>query len=172
MENIRDMLRIVPDFPKPGIGFVDITTVLKNGNAFRNVIDEFYNHYKNINVDRIIGIESRGFIFASVLAYVWNKGVIPVRKPGKLPADTYKAEYSLEYGTDAVEIHKDAVEKGMNILIIDDLLATGGTAQATCKLVEQAGGIVAGTGFMIELAFLNGREKLTDYDIYSMIIIE
>ncbi|MFC1561383.1 adenine phosphoribosyltransferase [candidate division KSB1 bacterium] len=172
MLNIREKIRVVQDFPKQGIGFFDITTLLKDGPAFRQVIDEFHREYRDTEFDRIAGTESRGFVFAAALAYKMNKGMIPVRKPGKLPAETYREEYALEYGTDAVEMHRDAVELGMNVLVIDDLLATGGTALATCRLIEKAGGSVAGVGFMIELGFLNGRQQLENYDLYSMLRIE
>ena len=171
MIDIQKLTRIVPDFPKPGIGFFDITTVLKDGPAFGQVIDSFYEVYKDRDIDKIAGIEARGFVYASALAYKLKKGLILVRKPGKLPSEVLHHEYELEYGTDSVEMHKDAVEHDENILVIDDLMATGGTAEATCKLVEQAGAIVAGVGFMIELCFLNGRNKLKNHDIYSMLKI-
>lgn len=172
MIDIQKLTRIVPDFPKPGIGFFDITTVLKDGPAFGQVIDSFYEVYREWDIDKIVGIEARGFVYASALAYKMKKGLILVRKPGKLPSEVLHHEYELEYGTDSVEMHKDAVEHDEKVLVIDDLLATGGTAEATCKLVEQAGGIVAGVGFMIELCFLNGRNKLKNHDIYSMLQIE
>lgn len=172
MIDIQKLTRIVPDFPKPGIGFFDITTVLKDGPAFGQVIDSFYEVYREWDIDKIAGIEARGFVYASALAYKMKKGLILVRKPGKLPSEVLHHEYELEYGTDSVEMHKDAVEHDEKVLVIDDLLATGGTAEATCKLVEQAGGIVAGVGFMIELCFLNGRNKLKNHDIYSMLLIE
>lgn len=172
MIDIQKLTRIVPDFPKPGIGFFDITTVLKDGPAFGQVIDSFYEVYRERDIDKIVGIEARGFVYASALAYKMKKGLILVRKPGKLPSEVLHHEYELEYGTDSVEMHKDAVEHDEKVLVIDDLLATGGTAEATCKLVEQAGGIVAGVGFMIELCFLNGRNKLKNHDIYSMLQID
>lgn len=172
MLDIRKLTRVVQDFPKPGIGFFDITTVLKDGPAFHQVIDELYNRFKDADFERIAGTESRGFIYAAAMAYKMSKGLILIRKPGKLPADTIKEEYALEYGTDAVEMHTDAVDKGMRILVLDDLLATGGTAKATCALIEKAGGVVAGVGFMIELDFLKGRDKLKKYDIYSLMHVE
>lgn len=172
MIDIRKMTRVVPDFPKPGIGFFDITTVLKDGQAFQQVIDTLYDRFKNCEIDKITGIEARGFVYAAALAYKMKKGLILIRKPGKLPAETFRWEYELEYGTDAVEMHKDAVEPGENILVIDDLLATGGTVAATCKLIEEAGGKVEGVGFMIELDFLHGRDKLQKYDVFSIINIE
>jgi len=172
MSDLRSKLRTIPDFPKPGILFFDITTLLTDAVAFRETIDRFYERYKDTEFDRIAGTESRGFIYASALAYKMNKGVILIRKPGKLPAETYQEEYALEYGTDAIEMHRDAVGENMKVLVIDDLLATGGTALATCKLVEKAGGKVAGIGFVIELDFLKGADKLQDYDVFSMIHIE
>ncbi|MFC1513654.1 adenine phosphoribosyltransferase [candidate division KSB1 bacterium] len=169
--DIKKMTRVVQDFPKPGIGFFDITTVLKDKDAFKQVIDTMSDYFKDHKFTKIAGTEARGFVYASALAYKMNKGLILIRKPGKLPADTYKYEYSLEYGSDAVEMHKDAVENGENILVIDDLLATGGTIDATCKLIEKAGGIVAGVGFMIELDFLKGRDKIDKYDVFSILNI-
>ncbi len=168
---LKDKLRVVQDFPKPGIGFFDITTLLKDGPAFVEAVDMFSNHFNNYSFTKIAGIEARGFVFASALAYKMGKGVILIRKPGKLPAGTVREEYELEYGTDAVEMHTDAVGNGENILVIDDLLATGGTVSATCRLIEHAGGIVSGVGFLIELDFLKGRDKLQKYYIYSMIHI-
>lgn len=169
MTNLAEYIRNVPDFPKKGIGFKDITTLLKNGEAFRLAIDELGNKFEKQKVDKIVGIESRGFIFGAVLAYNWQIGFVPVRKPGKLPAETLKQEYQLEYGTDSLEMHKDAISSGESILIVDDLLATGGTARATVQLVEKLGGIVQGIAFLIELSFLNGREKLKDCTVVSLI---
>jgi len=170
--DIRETIRIVQDFPKPGIGFFDITTMLKDGPAFRQAINNLYERYRDTGIDKIAGIEARGFVFASVLAYKMRKGLVLIRKPGKLPAETLRKEYALEYGSDAVEMHTDSVEKGEKILMIDDLLATGGTVGAACSLIEQAGGTIAGVGFLIELDFLKGREKLKKYGVYSMIHIE
>ena len=172
MTDIREKIRIVQDFPKPGIGFFDITTMLKDGPAFRQAINNLYEIYRDTGIDKIAGIEARGFVFASVLAYKMRKGLVLIRKPGKLPAETLRKEYTLEYGSEAVEMHTDAVEKGEKILMIDDLLATGGTVGAACFLIEQAGGTIAGVGFLIELDFLKGREKLKKYGVYSMIHIE
>lgn len=172
MSDLQKKLRLIPDFPKPGIVFFDITTLLKDADAFQEVINLLYERYKDIEFDMIAGTESRGFIFAATLAYKMNKGVILVRKPGKLPAETLSEEYALEYGTDSVEMHVDAVEDGMRVLVLDDLLATGGTALATCKLIEKAGGVVAGVGFMVELAFLSGRDKIDRFDVYSIINID
>ena len=169
MEKFKNIIRNVPDFPKKGIGFKDITTLLKDGNAFKDSIDAIANNYNADDIDLIVGVEARGFIFASALAYKWSKGVIMVRKPGKLPAEIVSEQYSLEYGTDAVEIHKDAISANQRILIVDDLLATGGTVAATCRLVEKLGGRIVGIAFLIELNFLNGAEKLNNYDIFSLV---
>jgi len=169
MQNLQNFIRNVPDFPKKGIGFKDITTLIKNGKAFQESVDAIANHYNPEDIDLIVGIEARGFIFASALAYKWGKGFIPVRKPGKLPAQKLTEEYALEYGTDKIEIHQDAISPNQRILIVDDLLATGGTVTATCRLVEKLGGIVAGIAFLIELSFLRGSEKLKGYNIYSLI---
>ena len=169
MEELKQKIRNVPDFPKPGIGFKDITTLIKDGEAFKKSIDAIAQNYNPADIDLIVGIEARGFLFAAALAYKWGKGVIPIRKPGKLPAETVREEYSLEYGTDAIEIHKDAIVKNQRILIIDDLLATGGTVAAACRLVEKLGGKVAGIAFLIELSFLKGIEKLKNYPVISLI---
>lgn len=169
MEELKQKIRNVPDFPKPGIGFKDITTLIKDGDAFKKAIDAMADHYNPDDIDIIVGIESRGFIFAAALAYKWGKGFVPVRKPGKLPAETLKEEYQLEYGTDAVEIHKDAISKNQRVLIVDDLLATGGTVATTCRLVEKLGGRIVGIAFLIELAFLNGIEKLKKYQTCALI---
>jgi adenine phosphoribosyltransferase len=168
--DLKEKIRSIPDFPKPGILFRDITTLLKDADAFQEVIEQLAARYAKLPIDIIAGIESRGFIFGAALAARLKKGFIPIRKPGKLPAKTYSAEYSLEYGTDRIEMHADAVQQGSRVLLIDDLLATGGTMQAACRLVEQAGGTVAECAFMIELAFLNGKEKLKGYTVFSMIV--
>jgi adenine phosphoribosyltransferase len=162
-------IRSVPDFPVEGILFYDITTMLKDPAALRESIDRLTNHYRNSGVDMVVGIESRGFIFGIPLAYQLEAGFVPVRKPGKLPAATIAESYALEYGTNSLEIHVDAIEKGQKVLIVDDLLATGGTAKATCNLVEKLGGQVVGLAFAVELTFLNGREKLQNYDVYSLL---
>ena len=172
MDDLKTLIREVPDFPKPGILFYDITTLLKDRSGLQSVVEALRTQCDGIRFDIVLGIEARGFIFGPVLAHALGTGFVPVRKPGKLPAETVKMEYALEYGTDAVEMHRDAVELGMNVLVIDDLLATGGTALATCRLIEKAGGSVAGVGFMIELGFLNGRQQLENYDVYSMLRIE
>jgi adenine phosphoribosyltransferase len=168
MDDLKKLIREVPDFPKPGILFYDITTLLKDPAGLRGVIDRLKDHYKDAGVDLVIGIEARGFIFASALAYALGAGFVPVRKPRKLPGERVSVTYSLEYGTDTLEMHTGAVTDGRCILIIDDLLATGGTAVATARLVEQNGGKVAGFGFVVELSFLNGRKKLDGYDVFSL----
>lgn len=168
-DDLKKLIREVPDFPKPGILFYDITTLLKNGSGFRQVIDALKSHYQGANVDTVIGIEARGFIFAPALAYALGAGFVPVRKPKKLPSERVSVTYELEYGSDSLEIHKDAIETGHRVLVVDDLLATGGTAAAVTKLVEKIGGKVAGLGFVVELTFLKGREKLNGYDVFSLL---
>lgn len=172
MEELKQKIRNIPDFPKAGIGFKDITTLIKDGQAFKKAIDIISNQYDPDDIDIIVGIESRGFIFASALAYKWEKGFVPVRKPGKLPSDTITEEYELEYGTDSVEMHVDAIQPNQRVLIIDDLLATGGTVAATAKLVERLKGKIIGIGFLIELTFLNGREKIKNYDVWSLVTFD
>ncbi len=162
-------IRSVPDFPKKGILFRDITTLLKDPAALKEALDILEARYEAVHIDKIVGIESRGFIFGAALSDRLNVGFVPVRKPGKLPAQTLKEEYELEYGRDSIEIHADAIKPGEHILIHDDLLATGGTAAATCRLVERMGGIIVGCSFLIELTFLNGRERLKGYDLFSII---
>jgi adenine phosphoribosyltransferase len=169
VEDLKTLIREVPDFPKPGILFYDITTLLKDPVGLHRAVDALADHYVGRKIDRVVGIEARGFIFAPTVAYRLNAGFVPVRKPKKLPAQVARAAYSLEYGQDALEIHRDAVNKGEQVLIIDDLLATGGTAAAVAGLVESLGGNVAGCGFLIELGFLNGREKLSQYDLHSVL---
>src|SRR6202522_2576404 len=169
MDNLKQLIREVPGFPKPGILFYDITTLLKNPTGFRGVIDGLKDHYSGAKVDVIVGIEARGFIFAPALAYALGAGFVPVRKPKKLPSETLRVSYDLEYGTDSLEMHKDALVEGSRVLIVDDLLATGGTASAVARLVEQAGGKIAGLGFAIELTFLHGRQKLEGYDVFSLL---
>ena len=170
--DLKDIIRAVPDFPKPGILFRDITTLLQDAGAFRKTVDLLLERYRDMPFDLVAGIESRGFIMGTVLAYELNKGFVLIRKPGKLPADTISAEYSLEYGTDRIEMHTDAVPPGKRVLLVDDLLATGGPMQAACTLVKQAGGEVAECSFLIELAGLNGRAKLDGYDIFSLLTYE
>ena len=169
MNDLKTLIREVQDFPKPGINFYDITTLLKNGPGLRRVFDAMHERYKGQDIEAVIGIEARGYFFAPAVAYALGVGFIPVRKPGKLPAKTVAVEYALEYGTDKLEMHADAVEAGQRILIIDDVLATGGTATAVTQMVERQGGKVAGLGFVIELDFLAGREKLGGYDIFSLL---
>jgi adenine phosphoribosyltransferase len=169
MEDLKRFIREVPDFPKRGILFYDITTLLKEPVGLHWAVDLLANHYVGKAVHRVVGIEARGFIFAPMVAYRLNAGFVPVRKPNKLPAEKARVEYALEYGTDALEMHKDAVEQGQNVLIIDDLLATGGTAAAVARMVESLGGKVVGLGFLIELNFLNGRQKLSAFDVHSVL---
>ncbi len=171
-DSLKQKVRSVPDFPKKGIVFRDITTLLKDPAAFSTALDIMYQKYRNTRIDKVVSVEARGFIFGSALAYRLGAGFVPVRKPGKLPAKTTKLEYALEYGTDAVEIHDDAIAPGETVLVHDDLLATGGTIQATCALVERLGGRIAGISFLIELVFLGGREKLKGYDVCSVLQYE
>jgi adenine phosphoribosyltransferase len=167
--DLRKYIRDVPDFPKKGIVFRDITTLLQDKHAFRKSIDIFHERYRGDRIDKIASVESRGFIFGAALADRLGVGFVPVRKIKKLPSKTVREEYALEYGTDALELHVDAVNSGERVLIVDDLIATGGTIAATCKLIERLGGHVAGLAFLIELSFLNGREKLKGYDVFSII---
>jgi adenine phosphoribosyltransferase len=169
VEELKKLIREVPDFPKPGILFYDITTLLKDPLGLHWAVDLLANHYVGQVIDRVVGIEARGFIFAPMVAYRLNAGFVPVRKPKKLPAATARATYNLEYGQDALEIHRDAISKGQQVLIIDDLLATGGTAAAVAGLVESLGGQVTGIGFLIELEFLKGREKLSRYNLHALL---
>ena len=169
MEDLKKLIREVPDFPKPGILFYDITTLLKDKCGFRSVIDALKEHYQDARPDTILGIEARGFIFAPALAYALGTGFVPIRKPKKLPAEFVTVSYDLEYGSDSLEMHKDALDGGHRVLIVDDLLATGGTAAAAARMVENVGGTVAGIGFVIELAFLHGRKKLEGFDVFSLL---
>ena len=171
-ESLKKKIRTIPDWPKKGIMFRDITTLIKDGEGFRDACDQLYDYYKKKNIDIIAGIESRGFVFGSVLAYKMRKGLVLVRKPGKLPADTVKQEYDLEYGKDAVEMHTDSVKKGDRVLIVDDLLATGGTMEATCKLIQKLGGKVVGCAFVIELPELKGRGKLGNFELFKLVDFE
>src|SRR3984957_17528910 len=169
-EPLKSLIRTVPNFPKPGILFYDITTLLKDRNGYATLVDALAAHYIGLeDVDLVLGIEARGFIFGPALAYRLNAGFVPVRKPGKLPAETAKVSYELEYGSNGLEIHKDPIEKGQLVLIVDDLLATGGTAVATAQLAEGLGGQIAGLAFVVELDFLKGREKLANYDVFSLL---
>jgi len=169
MKDLKKIIRNVPDFPKKGIVFRDITPLIGDREAFGCVIDEFAKRYRNKKIDYIVSVESRGFIFGAALAYVIGAGLIPVRKKGKLPHETYKVAYDLEYGQDTLEIHRDAMEKGKNVLIFDDLLATGGTTRATIDLVNKLGGKVMEAAFVIELEFLKGREKIKDIPVFSLV---
>src|SRR3712207_5558861 len=169
MEDLKTLIREVPDFPKPGINFYDITTLLKHPEGLRRVVDALAAEFRDTKVDAVIGIEARGFIFAPALAYHLGTGFVPVRKPGKLPSECASISYDLEYGQDALQIHRDAVGSGHRVLIADDLLATGGTAKAVCRLVERLGGEVAGLAFVVELEFLPGRQRLDGYDVRSLL---
>ena len=166
---LDDKIRDVPDFPIKGVLFKDITTLLKDPDVYHSAIDSMTDRFRGKQIDIVVGMESRGFVFAAPLAYLLNAGLVPVRKLGKLPAETVRAEYSLEYGTNTLEMHRDAILPGQRVLIVDDLLATGGTTMATVKLVEMLGGQVAGITFLIELTFLHGREKLKGYDVHAEI---
>lgn len=170
--DLKAHIRNVKDFPKPGIMFRDITTLLKNPEAFNYTLEQLLEFAKAKKINKVVGIESRGFIFGSVLAHKLNCGFIPVRKPGKLPAEKVSISYSLEYGEDTLEIHKDAIQKGDRILVHDDLLATGGTMNAVCQLIEKLGGEIVQVSFIVELSFLNGREKLKSYDVRSIVNYE
>lgn len=166
---LKESIRIIEGFPKQGISFKDITTLLKDGSAFKNAVDELVNYLKDKNIDIIVGPEARGFLFGTPVAYALGAGFVPVRKKGKLPCDTIKVEYDLEYGTDVLEVHKDAIKPGQRVAIVDDLLATGGTMQSVVKLIEQLGGEVVSLDFVIELTDLKGREKLKEYDVMSLV---
>ncbi len=167
--DLKTHIRSIPDFPKPGILFRDITTLLKEPRAFNQAIDQLAQHFQNKGIKKVIGIESRGFLAAAPVAYIIGAGFVPVRKKGKLPYKTTSVTYELEYGQDSLEIHLDAIEKGEKTIIIDDLLATGGTAKATCDLVRKLGGNVAGMGFLIELNDLKGRDQLKGLDVFSLL---
>jgi adenine phosphoribosyltransferase len=170
--DLKDYIRNVKDFPKKGIMFRDITTLLKNPGSFNFTLEQLLGFTKNISINKVVGIESRGFIFGAVLANKLNCGFVPVRKPGKLPAEKESISYSLEYGEDTLEIHKDAIQKGDKVLIHDDLLATGGTMNAVCKLIERLGGEVVQLSFIVELSFLKGRDKLSKYDVRSIVVYD
>ncbi|NNG26359.1 MAG: adenine phosphoribosyltransferase [Ignavibacteriaceae bacterium] len=171
-EELKKHIRSIKDFPKKGIMFRDITTLLKEPKAFNKALDELLAFTDQVKIDKVVGIESRGFIFGSVIAQKLGVGFIPARKPGKLPAETESAIYQLEYGEDKIEMHKDAINPGNKVLLHDDLLATGGTAEAVTKLIERLGGEVVQISFLIELSFLNGRDKLTGYNIKSLIMYD
>ncbi|WP_291579106.1 adenine phosphoribosyltransferase [Clostridium sp. UBA6640] len=167
--DLKDKIRVIDGFPKEGISFKDITTLLQDGEALKLTIDKIVEHLKDKNVDLIVGPEARGFLFGVPVAYAMGIGFVPIRKPGKLPYDTMKVEYDLEYGTDSLEIHKDSIKPGQRVAIVDDLLATGGTVSAVAKLIEEASGEVVSLDFVIELTDLNGREKIDNYDIMSIV---
>ncbi len=169
MNDLKEMIREVADFPKPGINFYDITTLLKNPTGLKRTLDALKERYKGSQIDTVVGIEARGFFFAPAVAYSLGAGFVPVRKPGKLPYKTRQMEYALEYGTDKLEIHEDAIQPGQRVLIVDDVLATGGTAKAVVDLVDQSGGTLAGLSFVIELDFLKGRDRLVGHDIFSLL---
>jgi len=171
-EELKKHIRNIKDFPKEGIMFRDITTLLKEPKAFNKALDELLSFTDGINIDKVVGIESRGFIFGSLFAQKLGVGFIPARKPGKLPAETESATYQLEYGEDKIEMHKDAINPGDKVLLHDDLLATGGTAEAVIKLIEKLGGKVVQASFLIELSFLNGRDKIDGYDIKTLIVYD
>lgn len=168
MDDLKKLIREIPDYPKPGILFYDITTLLKDKKGFNLMIDRLCEHYQGHHIDLVAGIEARGFIFAPALAYRLKAGFVPVRKPKKLPSKTAKISYALEYGTDTLEMHEDAVQKGQKVLLCDDLLATGGTAAAAVELIRSLGGTVDGAAFAVELNFLNGRKKLPGLDVFSL----
>lgn len=167
--DLKSEIRVVENFPEEGISFKDITTVLKDPKLLRESIDLMCSKFEDLNIDIVVGPESRGFIFGTPIAYKLNAGFVPVRKPGKLPAETVAYSYDLEYGRDTLEIHKDSIKKGQKVLVVDDLLATGGTVSATAKLVEMLGGEVVGLGFFIELTELNGRDKIKNYNVNSIV---
>ncbi len=169
MDDLTKYIREVPDYPKPGILFYDITTLLQNPKALRMTCDRFVWLFHDQHIDKVVGMESRGFMFGPIVAYDLNAGFVPVRKPGKLPYKTKSESYDLEYGSDTLEIHEDAILPGEKVLIVDDLIATGGTAAATANLVEQLGGEVVGLGFVVELTFLGGRDKLNGYEVQSLV---
>jgi adenine phosphoribosyltransferase len=168
-ESLKQYIREIPDYPKPGILFYDITTLIKEKVGLARVIDGMTEHYIDKDIDLVVGMEARGFIFGPAVAYRLNAGFIPIRKPRKLPGETVKHTYKLEYGEDTLEIHKDAIQKHQRVLVVDDLLATGGTAVAATELVKQLGGKICGIGFVIELDFLGGREKLKEFDLFSLL---
>lgn len=167
--DLKSHIRNVKDFPKPGIMFRDITTLLKNPDAFNFTLEKLLSFTRDKKINKVVGIESRGFIFGAVLAHKLNCGFIPVRKPGKLPSEKISISYSLEYGEDKLEIHKDAIQPGDNVLVHDDLLATGGTMNAVCQLIEKLGGRIMQVSFVVELSFLNGKSKLSNYDVRSIV---
>jgi len=169
LQDLKATIREIPDWPKKGILFYDLTTLLKNASAFREAVDALIAPFREREIDLVAGIEARGFIFAPIVAYALRAGFVPVRKPGKLPASTHRATYQLEYGTDSLEIHQDAIRPGQRVVIVDDLIATGGTARAVADIVSQMGANVVALAFLVELEFLKGRDKLPDYEIVSIL---
>jgi adenine phosphoribosyltransferase len=169
MTDLKAAIREIPDWPKKGILFYDLTTLMKDAARFREAVDALIAPYRDVPVDLVVGIEARGFIFAPIVAYALHAGFVPVRKPGKLPAATHRVTYDLEYGTDSLEIHQDAIRPGQNVLIVDDLIATGGTARAVAGIVEKMGGKVVGLAFLVELTFLNGRARLAGYPVTTIL---
>ena len=172
MDQIKSLIRTIPDHPSKGIQFRDLTTLFIHAQGFEIVIRTLVDHYRDTIIDKVVGVESRGFIVAAPVAYALSKGFVPLRKPGKLPGPTVGMDYQLEYGTDCLEIHSDALNKGERILVVDDLLATGGTMEAACKLVEQVGGQVVGCAFVVELVDLKGRQRLTRYPLFKLVDFE
>jgi adenine phosphoribosyltransferase len=168
--DLKKYIRDIPDFPQKGVMFRDITTLLKEPEPFKYVIDKVVEKYKDEKIDKLVSVEARGYIFGGAIAYLLNCGFVPVRKPGKLPAETVGLDYTLEYGTNTIEIHKDAIEPGERVLVFDDLLATGGTMEATCKLIEQLDGKVVACVFITDLTYLKGTEKLKDYEVFSLVL--
>ena len=169
MDELKSYIREVPDYPKPGINFYDITTLLKDAGGLRMTVNSFAALFQGHRIDKVVGIESRGFLFGPQLSYMFGAGFVPVRKRGKLPAETITASYELEYGTDELEMHRDAVEEGERVLIVDDVIATGGTAAAAAQLVESCGGKVEGFGFVVELTFLDGRSRIDGHNVASLV---
>lgn len=167
--DIKSKIRVIEDFPKPGISFKDITTLLLDGNAYKEAIQTCIDQLEGVDYNVIVGPEARGFLMGAPMSVMTGKGFVPIRKPGKLPGETLQHEYELEYGKDVLEVHKDAIKPGDRVLVVDDLLATGGTAKAVCELIEKLGGEVAGLAFLIELNFLNGREVLEGYNVYTVV---
>ena len=169
MQDLKATIREIPDWPKKGILFYDVTTLLKNADAFHEAVNALIAPFRKREIDLVVGIEARGFIFAPIVSYSLKAGFVPVRKPGKLPAATHRATYQLEYGTDSLEIHRDAIQPGQRVVIVDDLIATGGTARAVADIVKQMGGTVVALAFLVELEFLKGRDKLSNYDVVSIL---
>lgn len=169
LTDLKKIIREVPDFPKPGINFYDLTTLFRNAEAFRTAADKMVERYRGVKIDALAGIEARGFVIAAAMAHELNLGLVLMRKPGKLPAEVESEEYALEYGKGKIEVHRDAIAAGQRILVVDDVLATGGTAAAAARLVERAGGVVEGFAFMVEIGFLNGRRMLGETPVFSLI---